>query len=301
MRELTAENPIRLFAVVVLFQREPADSEAVQSLQQGLGHSYPENLKLSILLYDNTPGNRNPCPMPEGMLYKSTGQNDGLSMAYNYALNLARLQGASWLLLLDQDTAMPLDFLDSVYEQIMQHDANTTVAALVPVVRSEDVIVSPKQVGFFAPKPLPHPTRGVRDSEIVSINSGTVVRCEFIRSIGGFNRAYWLDYLDHWLFHQIYRAGKKVAISDCVLEHKLAVQNYRQNIGATRYRSILAGEAAFMTTYKSKLQVVAYLVRLAFRAIRLAFHKQPDLALSTIAMIVRIAMRPMRSLEEKPQ
>ncbi len=301
MSEMTAENPIRLVAVVVLFQRKPADSEAFQSLCQAVGHYSPEKLKLSTLLYDNTPGERNPGPLPEGVLYTSPGRNTGLAQAYNRALNLAKSKGASWLLLLDQDTALPLDFLRSVWGQIRQHDRNASIAALVPLILSEGVVVSPKEAGFLSLKPLSDPLYGIRDAEIVSINTGTVVRCEFMQSVGGFNRAYWLDYLDYWLFHRIYASGKKVAVFDCVLDHKLSVQNYRQNISDTRYRSILAGESAFMTTYKSKLQVLPYLFRLLFRAIRLLIQRQPNMALWTLATMFKIVMHPLRSLEDTPQ
>jgi hypothetical protein len=169
------------------------------------------------------------------------------------------------------------------------------------VVRSGGEVVSPKHVSFFGLKTIPALVFGIQKAEITAINSGAAVRCDFVRSIGGFNRAYWLDYLDHWFFHQIYARGKRVAVWDGTIEHKLSVQDYRRNITLMRYRSILAGESAFMTTYKPKLQIPFYLLRLLARATRLALHGQSDLTLITMATVVRITMHPIRSLENTLQ
>ena len=172
---------------------------------------------------------------------------------------------------------------------------------LSPLFRSGGIVVSPKRVWFFGLKTFQKTPRGIQNAEIASINSGTAIRCDFVRSIGGFSRAYWLDYLDHWLFRQIYAAGKKVAVSDCILEHNLSVHDYQRNIDLARYRSILAGESAFMTAHKSKLQIPVYLLRLLARSAKLAIQRQPDLALLTVAMIAKIAKNPTRSLEKNLQ
>jgi len=256
---------------------------------------------IRILLFDNTPGGGHPGALPNGVQYESAGFNAGLAAAYNRALDLAQESQCDWLLLLDQDTILPKDFLELLSAQIKQYESHADVVALVPVVRSRGIAVSPKKVGFFGLKALPEASLGPQFAEVTAINSGTALRCDFIRSIGGFNRAYWLDYLDHWLFRQVYAAGKKVAVWDCTLEHHLSVQNYRENITMTRYRSILAGESGFMTTHKSKLQIPLYLLRLLVRSARMAMQRQPDMAWFTLATVARIALHPMRSLEDNPR
>ena len=258
----SAVNRLQLLAVVVTYKIQPNESLAARTVVDVVSSLLPPRQIIRVLLYDNTPGGGDPGLLPEGVQYEAAGTNTGLSAAYNRALEVAQLHSCPWLLLLDQDTVVPENFLESLLEQLQEFDGNTEIVAVVPRVRSGGVVVSPKRVGFFGFKALPKTTRGVQRTEITSINSGTAIRCDFVRSIGGFSRAYWLDYLDHWLFRQIYAAGKKVAVSDCILEHNLSVQDYRRNIDLTRYRSILAGESAFMTTHKSKLQIPFYLLRL---------------------------------------
>lgn len=285
-----------LLAVVAIYRMQPYESPAAKTFLEAAS-SFLSLRGTRALLYDNTPEAGVPGPLPVGVQYEAAGRNAGLAAAYNRALDVAQLHNCAWLLLLDQDSVLPENFLESLLEELREHGTDSDVVAVVPIVRSGGVVVSPKRVGFFGLKAFMETPRGIQDSEIASINSGTAIRCDFVRSIGGFSRAYWLDYLDHWLFRQIYAAGKKVAVSNCILEHSLSVQDYRRNINLTRYRSILAGESAFMTTHKSKLQIPFYLLRLLARSMRLAIHRQPGLALLTLAMIARIARYPTRSLE----
>lgn len=295
------QDAIDVLVVIVLHKVQPREAAAFVTLTASIARLSKCSSALHVLLYDNTPEIGDPATLPEGVQYESAGHNSGIAAAYNRALNLAQEHGCPWLLLLDQDTVLPENFLESLLKELEEYKRNADVVAVAPIVRSRGVAVSPKRVGFFGLKAFSRTPRGIQDAEIASINSGTAIRCDFIRSIGGFSRAYWLDYLDHWLFRQIYAAGKKVAVSDCILEHSLSVQNYRRNIDLDRYRSILAGESAFMTTHKSKLQIPVYLVRLLARSVRLAIQRQPDLALLTVAMIARIAKNPTRSLEKDPR
>ena len=213
----------RLLAVIVLYKTLPCESPAVNTLLGSVARLQTGHDNIRVLLYDNTPGTKDPGPLPAEVLYESAGHNAGLAAAYNRALDVAQSHGCSWLLLLDQDTALPCDFLGLLLEQIKELEGDSSVAALVPMVRSGDIVVSPKRVGFFGLKPLPESCHGIQDAEVTSINSGSAIRRDFVRSIGGFNRSFWLDYLDHWLFRRIYATGRKVAIWRCTIEHSLSV------------------------------------------------------------------------------
>lgn len=288
-----------ILSVIVLYRMRACDSAAFKTLLAAITGRDKDGIR--VLLYDNTPGVSDPGPLPEGILYESAGHNGGLAAAYNHALGVAQKDHCPWLLLLDQDTSLPFDFFATLTTQVRHFGPDGNVAALVPIVRSGGVVISPKRVSAFGLKPLRGPLGGIHPEEITAINSGTVVRCDFVRSIGGFNRTYWLDYLDHWLFRKMYEAGKNVAVSECTLAHNLSVQDYRKNVSIERYRSILAGESAFMTTYKPKLQIQFYLLRLLARSVKLAIQGQPDLALLTLGIVAKIARNPSRSLERDSQ
>jgi len=229
--------------------------------------------------------------------YKHDPRNSGIAAAYNWAHDIAVSHDISWLLLLDQDSELPLEFLESTLMQLVQCESNPDVVALVPVAQSSSTVISPMRVGFCGLRVLPASSFGNQRAEIMAINSGAAIRCDFISLIHGFNRDYWLDYLDYWFFYQVYAHRKMAAVSKCVIEHKLSVHDYRHSVSTERYRSILAGEAGFITTYKSKTEIPFYLLRLISRSIKFVFQKRAELAQLTIAMLFRIIIHPTRSLE----
>lgn len=280
--------------ILVLYKCTLTDSAAYNTL---LASSASLNLSL-ISVYDNSPLRQVSAEEESHLLaYKHDPANGGVAAAYNWALDIAQSNGYAWLMLLDQDTTLPLDFLQSSLEQVEKYLPKPIIVALVPVVRSGGAVVSPKRVSFARLRPLVDSSTGIQSEEIMAINSGTIIRCDFVRSIGGFNRAYWLDYLDHWLFRQVYAAGRKVVVSSCILDHNLTVQDYRNNVTSERYRSILAGEASFITTHKPRFEIFVYLLHLLVRWVKMKVLRRPDIASLTIAMIIRIAMHPTRSLE----
>jgi hypothetical protein len=251
-----------------------------------------------IAVYDNSQL-RQVIPAEEVQLfaYKHDPHNSGIATAYNWAHDIAISHGISWLLLLDQDSELPLEFLESTLIQLNQYESNPDVVALVPVVQSCATVISPMRIGFGGLRSLHTDSFGNQKAKIMAINSGSAIRCDFICLIHGFNHNFWLDFLDYWLFYQIYANHKMAAVSKCVIEHKLSVHDCRHSVSTTRYRSILAGEAGFMTTYRSKAEIPFYLLRLLSRAIKFVLQQRVDLAQLTFYMLFRIIIHPTRSLE----
>ena len=282
MSSPSVDNVIQLLAIVVLYRTTPDESAAFKTLQEATRHISASQIDIKIFLFDNSPQAHPPSTLADNTQYYAAGYNAGLSTAYNWALDQAESSGSSWLLLLDQDTFLPPDFFESLAPQLQVHDASPEVVAVVPFVRSGGVIISPKSVGFFGLRPLRKPCRRIHGEEIMAINSGTVLRCEFVRSIGGFNCKYWLDYLDHWLFREIHISKKSVYVSHTILDHALSVQNYRHDVSPERYRSILAGESSFIRESKSSAQICLHSVRLLIRTIKLLALRHPDMALMTV-------------------
>ena len=251
-----------------------------------------------IAVYDNGPTPQvNPAEESHLFAYKHDPDNSGIAAAYNWALEIAHSHGFLWLLLLDQDTRLPPPFLASLLGLADLHATNQSVAAIVPYVTDKGAMISPRRVCFARLGPLPEPSPAVAESEVTAINSGAAIKVSFVRSLGGFNLAYRLDCLDHWLFRQLYARGKRVAISGSVLEHKLSVSDYRNQVSLTRYRSILSAEALFVTTEKRRPEIPMYVIRLMLRAVKqLVVYRRPELAALTCAMIPASVARLARSL-----
>ena len=275
-------------SVLVLYGLAICDSPAYRTFCVAARHCGSDPNLLTV--YDNSPI-RQVTPEQEQSLYAfhHDPANRGLAAAYNWALSLANDRGMEWLLLLDQDSELPPHFLQEMRRAVLSHGADSQIAALVPHVRGATRPVSPCRVGFAHLMPIAATFSGVIRSPITAINSGALVRTEFIRSLGGFNENFPLDCLDHWLFHEIHAAGKAIAVVPVTLRHDLSVHNYREKVSAARYHSILTSEARFVASYKSRPERLVYPLRLLARGAKQAVifgHFQN--AAVTLGMIPRI-------------
>lgn len=251
-----------------------------------------------IAIYDNSP-ERQVGEQEKGQLlaYRHNPGNGGLTAAYNWGLELAVQDGSSWLALLDQDSELPLDFMADAAANASAYAYREEVAAVVPHVTSREVQISPSRVKFGRLTLVPATFTGIVPYESTAINSGVLIKTSFVSAQGGFSPFYWLDGLDHWLFHRIHAAGKTVAVSASVVEHDLSVRDYRRKVDAERYRNIMNAEAAFVTTNRPH-EIPVYLLRLFFRTWKqLLFYRKAGIATITAEMALNIATRPWISRE----
>jgi GT2 family glycosyltransferase len=248
-----------------------------------------------IAVYDNSPV-RQVSPVEESHLlaYQHDSSNSYLAAAYNWALEIAASRGFSWLLLLNHDSSLPSTFMASLADAAQFYDLDPLVAAIVPFAMDGHAMISPKRVCFGRLAPLPSPAPEVAECEVTAIASGTAIKVPWLRSIGGFSPLYPFDFIDYWLFRQLYVQGKKVALSGSVIEHDLSVSDYRNKISQSRYRSILTAEALFIMTEKSRLELPVYVIRLLLRAVKqLILYRRPELVAMTCNMAVKIAFSRM--------
>lgn len=298
-RQITTRTEI--LPILVLYKAKLADSQTFQTYCASSADGKLDRTVLAV--YDNSPERQvSDAEEKQLLAYRHDPGNSGLAAAYNWALDIARLRGFSWLLLLDQDTALPATFIPSLQRAASLYDSNESVVAIVPIVTDQGAAISPKRVRLGRLAPPSRPAPPVADYEITAINSGAAVKVSFLESIAGFNPLYRLDCLDHWLFRQIYAKGKKTAISGELLDHNLSVSDYRHQVCVARYRSILEAEALFVSTEKSYLERVLYLGRLSLRAVKqLIVHRRPRLSVLTASAMYPIAMRLTRFAKDVEQ
>jgi hypothetical protein len=121
----------------------------------------------------------------------------------------------------------------------------------------------------------------------MAINSGSLIRVSFLEKIKGFNNDFPLDYLDHWLFHEIFSNDYKVMVMESSLNHDLSVMNY-ENVSMNRYRSILDSEIRYYKNYKKEL-LPAYRIQLMKRlAKQLLLVKNKKIAAYTFRCLFSI-------------
>lgn len=287
MREkANAEVPI--LAVLVLYQTEPSKGYTLPSFcraldESGLAHRF------RLLIYDNSPcRSAIPIEISVPFSYVHDPRNGGLSRAYNTAMEVAGAAGSEWLLLLDQDTLIDANFLRTLSVHLPEAAGNPKCAALAPRLLSKNKIISPARVlwgGWLLP--VDESSGGPYSREMIALNSGTLLRIAAIREIGGFNPVFWLDYLDHWLFNRLYRAGYFIYVLDATLPHDLSLGNVR-GVSTARYKNILLAEGEFYRCCKSPIENKVYYFRLAMRAFRrLARQGERRLFLPTLRHLAK--------------
>ena len=232
---------------------------------------------MRILIWDNSPVAVSELDLPFPAEYRHSVQNMGVSGAYNGALPIAESMGACWMLLLDQDTTVTETFLMQMMEYAAQLTPHAEIAAIMPTVRTGEVIVSPREMLFNSNRIYTGPS-GIADGELIGANSGMFVRVKALRLIGGFSLDFWLDYSDMYVLHEFFLRGLRVwRAADVELQHSISILDYDNLMPPWRYANFIEAEGAYNDLYKGWFENSVQTLRLWVRAVRQRWrHKNPE-------------------------
>ena len=263
-------DKVELFVVLVLYNTSLEDSETYKTII-----SNKKDIKLKGVVFDNSKKKQSTLGIEKlgDFHYIHDENNPGLAFAYNYALKLALENNCKWMLLLDQDTYFTADYFNN-----LKFEDNKDIVAYIPTVKSySDRVscISPSVLHLGGFKAFTEVKKGIQLNKVSGINSGTIIDCDFIKSIGGFKEEYPLDMLDHWYFREIYRKNKYVSVFNSEIFQNLSVQdNFEKNISIGRYTNFIKVENRFFKT-GNVLQYFFYRSRLVLRLLKqLRFHNK---------------------------
>lgn len=244
-RGLTTSE-ISILAVIVLYQTVPGDSCALNSLIRSSSQVSDRDVRLKILLYDNTPGGRRPEWLPANIEYRSAAGNDGIAVPYNLGLDIATVESFDWLLTLDQDTTLPASFVRETSDIARQLSTRLDVAAIVPYIVEGRACISPGILRFGVWKRARENFVEISQREIRAINSSMTWRVSALRQIGGFYPLFWLDYLDHWMCHVSHRTGMKFFLAGHIkVQHEFSLRDRNARMSLIRFENYLQAQSAF--------------------------------------------------------
>ncbi len=295
----------RILAVATLYRQPPAKSHALISLTRILKEDPELATHFALLVYDNSPASQE-LPFDFPLHYAHDPANGGLAAAYNYALANAESAGYEWLLLLDQDTKLTRSFLRELIACAQSVRAQDHVTAIVPKLMVHGVIQSPAE--HFIDYMRHQFTRslytlnkevGVQPGRISAYNSGSALYVPALRLSGGFPTDFWLDYLDHAVFHQLSARGGQVYVLPSVLEHDLAESDLHAR-PIWRFRNVLAAQTLFVKRTGNFLDRLLYRVWLlrSIRRLRADLHDKRvwrETALQALLLSTRRLSAPVRS------
>ena len=258
---------MKILAVVVVFKQRPLDTSTVRTLLEAAQQVTSSELRLSILIVDNTPGGQEPGELPPGTIYWARPHNPGLSGPYNEALALAEQNGDSWLLTLDQDTQLPGNFLRKMREHALRFEGVKAVAAISPRILDHGRLISPfRFVGGSLPRVLPQGADGISKRFTSALNSASLLRVSAVRRVGGYDVHFPLHNSDTSLFHRLDQGGFRIAVaSDVQVVHELAILERSSRMTLERYRRNLVDECFFWDLHMGFLARAERLLRLVGR------------------------------------
>ena len=268
--ELAQRPPI--YAIVVLYQCTLAESHSVASFATIL-EQHPELAPhFSLMLYDNSP-QAQACTLQCGVAvqYVHDASNGGLARAYNFALARSEMQGGAWLLLLDQDTSLTVAFLSELVAASTALAGQTEIAAIAPKLLVHGQVYSPAASfaaqlrNQFRPNALPlsEALVGVQGEVLYPYNSGSALRVTALRSVGGFPEEFWLDFLDHAIYHALFKKGFALYVLAAGLVHDSSYADINA-LSLWRFSGVLRAQALFLKlhgTFLDRLLFRIYLLR----------------------------------------
>jgi GT2 family glycosyltransferase len=266
----SAGGVFKLLAVVVLYKMLPSESPAFNTLQVAKRPFQNERTNIRVLLFDNTPGGQDVGVLPVAVQYKADVENTGLANAYNFALEVACEQGCNWLLTLDQDTSLPIDFLCNLYDAATFVAPLNTIAAIVPCLSSDGRRVSPSTLvkpWAFA-KLLPNHFIGVSYGETIAVNSGSTFRVSALQAIGGYDARFYIGCSDLAIFHRLHCNNFCVFVAGNIhLEHEMSCLDLRNRSNPERYADSFQAEEMFYDEHLGRIAGIVLVVKIFRRLI----------------------------------
>lgn len=272
-------------AVLVLYNLPLSDSECFLSLREALAQR-ANNDDFQLLIYDNSSEAGEPAPFPARLTYLHNPINGGVAAAYNTGLQRARENGCAWLLLLDQDTAITAAYFHELRESTTKVPED--VVAIVPRLAEESKTHSPQSLPRLSHHPLPESLEGLLPVKVSAFNSGAALR---VSALKRFPERYWLDFLDHAVFHELQAAGGKVWLLRARLQHRLSTQRLGQDASVSRYLNVLQAERDFYGEYGSLQDVMYYRLRRTKQAVGQLF-RIPDKRFALLSARAALGLLP---------
>jgi glycosyltransferase involved in cell wall biosynthesis len=277
--------------VVVLYREAAEQSRTIRSLQKAMQDNPSIASGLFICVYDNSP---RPAAIPKELfpcewVAFQPRRNLGLAEAYNTALHVAQQSGMGWLLLLDSDTEVTASFLKACIETTQAEEANCQLGAVIPYVFDRGHAQSPRWATPLRRAPVDPSVSGVLSQEVVALNSGTAVRVSAVLTLGGFNKNFWLDYLDYWLFRALQSKAYRVYLLPEKLEHSLSFADPTNRMTPERYENMLEAEHYFVRHFGNLWEQIRLRVILLKRALKFGCF---DRNLRFVSLTVRELLRP---------
>lgn len=207
----------KILIVIVLYKQSLDDCQSFNVLKK------IKNKQIALFVYDNSPSRGNVIHFPESLqiMYMHNPSNPGVSKAYNEGSSYAKKNGFDYLLLLDQDTELPENF---IYELEKINSAVTTYPLVSFRLMRAGEQLSPFNYRFKRGSMMVNQSEsGVHPLKNISLlNSGILISVELFDKAGGYDENVELYFSDFVFLNRVRRIQKDFYISPIVFKHSMS-------------------------------------------------------------------------------
>ena len=157
------------------------------------------------------------CNLPERVHVITLGNNYGIAYAQNRGIEYALEKKADWILLSDQDTIYPSNYIKNLLTEGKQL---TKVGCLVPVFYDEIKQSFGKICVTKTRAIIPEDDRIYELAHAIS--SGTLISSDVLRDVGLMNEKFFIDWVDNEWCWRVTKAGYKIySPTNVKIKHQL--------------------------------------------------------------------------------
>ncbi|WP_185146944.1 glycosyltransferase [Chryseobacterium echinoideorum] len=263
---------------IVCFREKFWETESFISLIESFKQSVSCN-NIIIYIYDNTDFEywsvSNEFEIAENIkiFYFWDSKNTGISAAYNHIAKFANNNAVEWIVFLDQDTFLPLDFVEKYFERCKE----TSKKILFPKVYSNQALLSPSIYRFYRTFKIKKLGNEIMLKHITAINSGLMIQTNFFFQHHGYDSCLKIDFCDHEFIERINNKNIIAEIINIRLEQNFSGNSNNLQKSLDRYK-IYLNDLKSYSKNKNKILIFfmldfPHLLKETFRNKSLAFLK----------------------------
>lgn len=240
---------------VIIVYRRPV-KEVIRRIRSALP-------QITLFVYDN--GELSSETDDPLVIYRHDPENHGVSRGYNLGFEEAVRQKKSWLLLLDQDTEITVEFL-----QLLSDATKTWKEFLIftPVLADMYGVVSPFRWIPPLGVRLKNPAGSYALKSHRFANSGVLISCEAFRLATGYDENLPLDFSDIDFAERLMKVTSHFYVINTTLTHSLsATGEIPLTVAIERFTSFMKASVRMRKKYGNK---IGYQLYSFYRAIKLS-------------------------------
>lgn len=264
--------PSEIIIIIVLYKTKFMNSKAFITLNISAINAKWKSLDL--VFYDNSPEfNKNLINQLNqynyNIRYIPDYNNSGVSRAYNQAFKLGKEMGKKYILLLDQDTEIPISYCEKLLS------VNDNYNLVFPKLYDKGLMISPCKYflgrgSCINPNKIKNGENEIRGK--MFLNSGSLISISLFEKVGGYDESVPLYFSDFNFFQRVKKYENNYYLIDQIFKHDMS-SNDEKDLNKFVKRFELYCNGAYYC-FKSPLYRIIMILNIFLRTTYLTFKYQ---------------------------